>query len=257
VAGRVKLPPDAAPVAKPDFRLETAALEDNTSLFSTGKRMVIGVDEAGRGPWAGPVTAAAAWLNPDQIDALPLGLNDSKKLSAQKRQALFDDLSALPPAVFAAYVASREAQEIDQWGILSATFTVMEDAVIGLLQDWAQDELKTLTLYVLVDGHLKPPFPRLIEVLSHPPVVRPVIKGDGRSLSIAAASIMAKETRDQIMARLDQDYPGYGWADNKGYGTTAHQAALAKQGITPHHRQSFKPIAAVMAKTLPQDKGLD
>ena len=257
MAGRVKLPPDAAPVAKPDFRLETAALEDNTSLFSTGKRMVIGVDEAGRGPWAGPVTAAAAWLNPDQIDALPLGLNDSKKLSAQKRQALFDDLSALPPAVFAAYVASREAQEIDQWGILSATFTAMEDAVMGLLRDWAQDDLKTLTLYVLVDGHLKPPFPRLVDILPHPPLVTPVIKGDGRSLSIAAASIMAKETRDQIMTRLDQDHPGYGWAENKGYGTKAHQSGLAKQGITSHHRQSFKPIAALTAQTPPQDKGLD
>jgi ribonuclease HII len=255
VVGPVKLPPDS----KPDFSLETAALGEADNLFANSKRIVIGVDEAGRGPWAGPVTAAAAWLNPDCLDAIPMGLNDSKKLSAQKRQLLFNDLSALPPTVFAAQVASRNAQDIDQSGILPATFTAMEDAVIGLLQHWAEDQLnfKEYTLHVLVDGHLKPPFPRLGQYIAHPPVVTPVIKGDGRSLSIAAASIMAKETRDQIMTRLDQDHPGYGWADNKGYGTSAHQAALAKQGITPHHRQSFKPIAAVMAKTLPQDKGLD
>ena len=227
----------------PDFSLELAAINDRPDLFSHHHRIVIGVDEAGRGPWAGPVTAGAAWITPDQWQDLPSGLNDSKKLNAARRRDLFLALQYNPHIQTA--TASSSVEVIDQDGILNATFKAMDNAVMGLLQQHNPD----LDVTVLVDGNLAPPFPHLRQVLQNPPVIIPVIKGDGRSLSIAAASIMAKETRDQLMDDLDQQCPGYGWADNKGYGTKSHQAGLAKQGVTPHHRRSFKPIERLLAAT--------
>ena len=229
--------------SRPDFSLELAAINDRPDLFSHHNRIVIGVDEAGRGPWAGPVTAGAAWITPDQWQDLPSGLNDSKKLNAARRRDLFLALQDNPQVKTA--TASSSVEVIDQDGILNATFKAMDDAVMVLLQQHDPD----VDVTVLVDGNLAPPFPQLRQVLQNPPVIIPVIKGDGRSLSIAAASIMAKETRDQLMDDLDQQCPGYGWADNKGYGTKSHQAGLAKQGVTPHHRHSFKPIERLLAAT--------
>ena len=225
---------------QPDFSLEIAAINDRPDLFSNQNRIVIGVDEAGRGPWAGPVTAGAAWITPDQWQNLPNGLNDSKKLNASRRRDLFLALQRHQDVETA--TASSSVDVIDQDGILNATFKAMDDAVMALLHD--HDPHVDVT--VLVDGNLAPPFPRLRQCLANPPAVTPIIKGDGRSLSIAAASIMAKETRDMVMDDLDKDFPGYGWADNKGYGTKAHQSALAKQGVTPHHRRSFKPIERLL-----------
>lgn len=225
---------------QPDFSLEIAAINDRPDLFANPNRIVIGVDEAGRGPWAGPVTAGAAWITPDQWQSLPHGLNDSKKLNASRRRDLFLALQENQDVKTA--TASSSVEVIDQGGILKATFQAMDDAVMALLQ--SHDPSVDVT--VLVDGNLAPPFPRLRQFLANPPVVSPVIKGDGRSLSIAAASIMAKETRDLLMDDLDQEFPGYGWAENKGYGTKAHQLALAKQGVTPHHRRSFKPIERLL-----------
>ena len=236
----------------PDFSLESRALCNRTDLFSSSHRIVIGVDEAGRGPWAGPVTAGAAWVNPDQVNHLPEGLNDSKKINANKRKVLFDALAAMPDYVQFG-VSSGSVALIDRIGILKATFAAMDDAVMALIK--TMNHNPEIDICLLVDGNLAPPFPKLRSFLTRPPTVTPVIKGDGRSLSIAAASIMAKQTRDDVMMALGQDYPDYGWADNKGYGTAGHQAALAKQGITPHHRQSFKPIAALRDKIAPQDKG--
>ena len=229
--------------SRPDFSLELAAINDRPDLFSHHNRIVIGVDEAGRGPWAGPVTAGAAWITPDQWQDLPSGLNDSKKLNAARRRDLFLALQDNPQVKTA--TASSSVEVIDQDGILNATFKAMDDAVMVLLQQHDPD----VDVTVLVDGNLAPPFPQLRQVLQNPPVIIPVIKGDGRSLSIAAASITAKETRDQLMDDLDQQCPGYGWADNKGYGTKSHQAGLAKQGVTPHHRRSFKPIERLLAAT--------
>ena len=226
--------------SSPDFSLEIAAINDRPDLFANPDRIVIGVDEAGRGPWAGPVTAGAAWIMPDQWQNLPHGLNDSKKLNAIRRRELFLALQDHQNVLYA--TASSSVAVIDQDGILKATFKAMDDAVMALLQ--SHDPSVDVT--VLVDGNLAPPFPRLRQFLANPPVVTPVIKGDGRSLSIAAASIMAKETRDMLMNDLDQEFPGYGWAENKGYGTKAHQLALAKQGVTPHHRRSFKPIERLL-----------
>ena len=179
---------------------------------------VCGVDEVGRGPWAGPVVTAAVILDPAH---LPKGLNDSKKLSPSKREALFDEITK--SAVTAIGIAS--VSEIDDINILQATFLAMRRAVSGL---------QTTPAFALIDGNKIPP--------GLPCDAQAIVKGDGRSLSIAAASIIAKVTRDEMMRNLATQYPGYGWETNMGYGTKAHQAGLARLGVTPHHRVSFKPI---------------
>ena len=229
----------------PDFSLERQALEQPQDLFQTisSSHYVLGIDEAGRGPWAGPVTAAAAWINPNALSHLPQGLNDSKKISAIKRAALFEELRALPETVFRFTVASREAALIDDNGILTETFAAMDQAASVLIDDLVNDDQEAVT--ILVDGNLAPKMTRTRDRLKAPPQIIPVIKGDARSLSIAAASIMAKETRDRIMTSLDQEHPQYGWATNMGYGTADHRAALAKHGPTQWHRLSYKPVALI------------
>lgn len=205
----------------PDFELEAAHGADRGKL-------VIGVDEAGRGPWAGPVTAAAVWLAPDRLPAdLRAGLDDSKKLTRASREAIFQEMRALaaakdPPLRLAQGEAS--VSEIDRLNILQASLLAMERAVraLALMPD-----------SVLVDGNRAPR-------LDWP--VTTVIGGDRKCLTIAAASIAAKVTRDRLMARLGEAHPGYGWERNAGYGTAAHRAALARLGVTPHHRRSFRPI---------------
>jgi ribonuclease HII len=227
----------------PDFSFEREVLDHGDDLFASSEEMsVIGIDEAGRGPWAGPVTVAAAWINPDALTELPDGLNDSKKISPRNRQTLFHDLTHLPQDIFRYAVISRAAAEIDANGILSETFTAMDMAALALTRDHAQ------SLTVLVDGNLAPPMPELTGAVAAAVKVIPVVKGDAKSLSIAAASILAKETRDQAMKVLDRDHPGYGWATNMGYGTADHRAGLAKQGPTTHHRLCYKPVAAVATR---------
>lgn len=206
----------------PDFILET----------ELGGR-VVGVDEAGRGPWAGPVVAGAALLDPAELpDALLSGLDDSKKLKPAKREALLAELEGSAGAVLGVGAASVE--EIDELNILQATFLAMTRAVADLSErlDGAPD-------FALIDGNKVPP--------GLPCEARAVVKGDGVSLSIAAASIVAKVTRDRMMAALDQVFPGYGWAGNAGYGTRAHQEALLTLGVTPHHRKSFAPIRKILS----------
>lgn len=197
----------------PDFSLEAAC----------GARPVCGVDEAGRGPWAGPVVAAAAILDPADI---PDGLNDSKKLTAKRRETLFGALTD-GPALIGVGIASVE--EIDALNILEATYLAMRRAVAALPEAPA---------LALIDGNRAP--------RDLPCACQTVIKGDGRSLSIAAASIVAKVTRDRIMAKLAVAHPGYGWETNQGYGAKAHQEALLRLGVTPHHRRSFKPIHKIL-----------
>ena len=183
---------------------------------------VFGVDEAGRGPWAGPVTAAAITLPHD----FHLPVNDSKKLSEKKRDALFDALVRLPHGIGTARVA-----EIDRLNILQATFLAMRRAVDALADNIGAPA------HVLVDGNKLPDWPYAAQA---------VIGGDGLAPSIAAASILAKVTRDRDMAALDAQFPGYGWASNKGYGAKAHQIGLEKLGVTPHHRRSYAPIAKIL-----------
>jgi ribonuclease HII len=183
--------------------------------------LVCGVDEAGRGPWAGPVSAAAVILDPER---LPEGITDSKKLSARTRDALIDEIIEV---AVASCVVMVDAPDIDQLNILRATHLAMARAVEGL---------GVIPSLALIDGNRAP-------VLTCPAVT--VIKGDSLSLSIGAASILAKVSRDRLMIQADVDYPGYGFARHKGYGVPEHIAALEKLGPCPLHRLSFKPVAAV------------
>ncbi|EAQ10503.1 RNase HII [Maritimibacter alkaliphilus HTCC2654] len=199
----------------PDYSYETAA-------FARGLARVAGVDEVGRGPLAGPVTAAAVILGPDNI---PDGLNDSKKLSAKKRDALFDAIMAGAQVG----IAHATVEEIDTYNILRASHIAMLRAV---------EALGTVPDHLLIDGNL---IPRGCTVSAEA-----VIKGDGKSLSIAAASIVAKVTRDRIMVDLAQQHPGYGWERNAGYPSKSHISALQELGVTPHHRRSFKPVHNIL-----------
>ena len=202
----------------PDFSFEAAAI-------ARGARLVAGVDEVGRGPLCGPVTAAAVILNPD---AIPEGLNDSKKLSARRRNELFDWLTRNCDWS----VAHVDVEEIDRLNIYHASHLAMCRAVAGL---------KQRPDYVLVDGNK---LPRDLGLSAEA-----IVKGDARSVTIAAASILAKVLRDRIMESLAQQYPGYGWEVNAGYPTPAHKKALLELGVTPHHRRSFKPVHNILCKS--------
>lgn len=184
--------------------------------WDEGFTHVCGVDEAGRGPLAGPICAAAVILPPNaEID----GLNDSKKLTAKRREALYDVI--LSQAV--AYgIAMVDEKTIDEINILQATFLAMRQAV---------DQLSVTPELALVDGNREPDFGSI--------PVKTIIKGDSLSANIAAASILAKVTRDRFMMEQDQIYPQYGFAVHKGYGTQAHYAALRTYGACPIHRKSF------------------
>lgn len=184
--------------------------------------LVAGVDEVGRGPLAGPVTAAAVILDPANI---PDGLNDSKKLSAKKREALFDILNEVAQVS----LGWASVEEIDQINIRNASLLAMTRAVEGLPQ---------MPSHALIDGNVIP------KDLTCPATA--LVKGDGRSLSIAAASIIAKVTRDRLMVALAQQHPGYGWEKNAGYPSKAHIQALQDIGVTPHHRHSFKPVHNIL-----------
>lgn len=186
------------------------------AAFEEGYRLVCGVDEAGRGPLAGPVCAAAVILPPDlEIE----GLNDSKKLTDKRRRALYDIITE---QALAYGIAFASEQEIDEINILQATFLAMRRAVELLKQ---QPEL------ALVDGNRAPDFGAV--------PVKTIIKGDSLSANIAAASVLAKVTRDRFMEEQDALYPQYGFAVHKGYGTQAHYAALREYGACPIHRRTF------------------
>ena len=197
------------------------------SLRLKGNEVIIGVDEVGRGPWAGPVTACAVILNPDNI---PHGLNDSKKLNVVRRNELFLKImeSSLVSCVHV------DVEEIDKINILQATFRAMERSILKL----------PIPDHILIDGNKLPP--------NLPSPATAIIKGDTKSASIAAASIIAKVTRDQLMANLSLEYPGYGWEKNAGYGTKMHQFGLLNNGVTPHHRRSFKPIHNMLYSASPR-----
>ena len=183
---------------------------------------IAGVDEAGRGPLAGPVTAAAVILDPADI---PPGLNDSKALSATKREVLFDLIHAKASVA----IGWASVAEIDALNIREAALLAMRRAVegLGFVPDVA-----------LIDGNACPKGLPCRGVT--------LVKGDAKSLSIAAASIIAKVARDRLMAGLAKAHPGYGWEVNQGYPTAAHLAALQDMGVTPHHRRSFRPVHNIL-----------
>jgi len=184
--------------------------------------VIVGVDEAGRGPLAGPVVAAAVVLPLTKLRReLRDGLDDSKKLTAERREELY---VLLVGCGIAYGVGRAEVAEIDSINILNATYRAMERAVAAL---------PCVVDVALVDGNRAPLLACHVETL---------IGGDALSLSIAAASIIAKVTRDRLMQELHVAHPGYGWHTNMGYGTEEHCAALVRLGVTPHHRRSFAPV---------------
>jgi ribonuclease HII len=199
----------------PDFSFERAAM-------ALGHRRIAGVDEVGRGPLAGPVTAAAVILDPARI---PEGLNDSKKLTAKARAALYGQILAVAEVG----VGHATVEEIDEINILRASHLAMERAIAALTGP---------ICYALIDGNMLP------RGFGTPGEC--VIKGDGRCQSISAASIVAKVCRDEVMLTLSQQHPGYGWETNAGYGSKKHMAALQSLGATPHHRRSFKPVHNIL-----------
>lgn len=198
----------------PDFSHEL-------DISAQGYQFIAGVDEVGRGPLAGPVIAAAVRLDPQN---LPTGLDDSKKLSAKVREHLDVEIRACASVG----VGEASVAEIDELNILKASHLAMCRAVQSLNR----------ADFALVDGN------RLPQNLPCPG--RTLVKGDAISLSIAAASIIAKVMRDRIMVDLAQQYPGYGWERNAGYPTKAHRQALRDIGVTPHHRRSFKPVHNIL-----------
>lgn len=216
----------------PDFSFEQKIFATRTDLFSQNvkKELVAGVDEAGRGPWAGPVVAGAVIFPNLRIsDLLRETLNDSKKLTHAKRVILFEELHR-SDALIGCGMASVE--EIDSLNILQATFLAMKRAI---------EALSLAPSFALIDGNKIPP--------KLPCSAQAVVKGDALSLSIAAASIIAKVTRDRLMNDLAKDYPHYGWEKNAGYGTKIHQDGLKEFGICIHHRKSYAPIRRIIAES--------
>ena len=183
--------------------------------YLKGYTAVCGIDEAGRGPLAGPVYAAAVWLPEGLVID---GLNDSKKLSEKKREALFD---VIKENAVAYGIGFADEKEVDEINILQATYLAMRRAY---------DNMQKACDYVLIDGNRMPPMPV---------PGKTIVKGDAKSPSIAAASILAKVSRDRVTLEYAKQYPGYHFEKNKGYGTKAHYEGLQAQGMTPIHRRSF------------------
>lgn len=201
-------------------------LEHEQAAWGSGYARVAGVDEAGRGPLAGPVVAAAVYVQPEFLQREQQGqlqmLTDSKKITAKRRDLFFDLLTQLPAAEIG--VACVDVAEIDEVNILQATHRAMARAL---------EQMQPLPDLALIDG---------LPVAGLPCESRSIVKGDAQSLLIAAASVIAKVTRDRLMLELDAVYPEYGFARHKGYGTRDHLRALQQHGPCPAHRRSFAPV---------------
>ncbi len=202
------------PTLPPNFDYEQAAR-------CRGARVVVGLDEVGRGPWAGPVVACAVNL----IGPAPEGLNDSKKLSAARRKALVPLLMECCEIGF----GEASVEEIDALNIRQATHLAMRRAIAAL---------PAPPCHILIDGNDRPAWVACAHEL--------IVGGDARSVSIAAASVLAKSRRDRGMVALAQQHPGYGWESNAGYGTATHRAGLLQHGVTQHHRRTFAPIRKML-----------
>ncbi|MEW6097453.1 MAG: ribonuclease HII [bacterium] len=220
------MPQGSFPVKKveEDFRLKKLCKYEE-EVFSLGHKLVGGVDEAGRGPLAGPVVAAVVIL---PQNAKISGINDSKKLTPAMRERLCKTISKI---VIDWGVGIVDEQKIDEINILQATYMAMGKAI---------NSLKAKPHFLLVDGHNIPH----IDILQ-----KPIIKGDQLSISIQAASILAKVIRDRIMVEYDKEFPQYGFAKHKGYGTALHIESIKKYGICKIHRKSFEPIKSMCSYT--------
>ena len=204
----------------------TATFELESIELKLAGGPVAGIDEAGRGPWAGPVVAAAVILDPDRI---PDGINDLKALEPEDREAIYARLIQIADIG----VGIADVRRIDRDNILNATMWAMAQAV---------RKLQSKPRLALVDGNRSPDLRCQ---------TRTVVSGDAKCLSIAAASIVAKVTRDRLMIALGQELPNYGFERHKGYGTPEHQSAIGRHGVTPHHRRSFRPVQMALGLELP------
>lgn len=203
-------------------------LENERALQAKGFSFVAGTDEAGRGPWVGPVVAAAVCFVKEVPEDLATALDDSKKLTPKKRELLFEKIKTCG-ALFG--IGEATAEEIDKINILQASFLAMRRALEQL-------EAKGQKMdFVLIDGNRLPTWKWSSQA---------IVGGDGISLSIAAASVLAKVTRDRQMCELAKEYPYYGWEKNAGYGAPAHIQGLKEHGITPYHRKSYAPIKKII-----------
>lgn len=200
------------------------------SLQATGSKLVVGVDEAGRGAWAGPVVAGAVIWPEGSGD---FGINDSKQLTPEKREQMFEIVMETAEAVG---VGMASVEEVDSLGVGRATYLAMHRAV---------DDLQVRPDFIIVDGY-KVNFPQAES--------QGIVRGDGTSISIAAASIVAKVTRDRFMGQLHNQYPKFGFAIHKGYGTKLHQERLSIYGPSKVHRKSFAPIRLLLSSSLSQDE---
>lgn len=208
-----------------------SANQADFSLENQYKGLVCGIDEVGRGPLAGPVVAACVVIPKDKRDLdFIADIKDSKKLNAKKRETLFNSITANFP--FA--ISELSPEEIDEHNILQASLLAMKKTHDELVSKGFVFEC------ALIDGNKIP-------IITSPAIA--VVKGDGKSKSIAAASIVAKVYRDRIMHRLSEEYPEYGWARNSGYPTKEHKSALEKHGVTSHHRKSFSPVRIIIEST--------
>ena len=206
------------------MRSPKSSLRDKQPAHWHGPGLIVGVDEAGRGPLAGPVVAAAVMLN---IDKPIAGLADSKVLTEKRRERLFDEIRA---RALCCCIAEASVEEIDQLNILQATLLAMRRAVEGL---------RLKPTLVLVDGNRLPQL--------HVPA-EAIVKGDAKVPAISAASILAKVHRDRQCLQMDEIYPAYGFARHKGYPTAQHLAALREHGVTPWHRRTFGPVQEILAR---------
>ena len=205
------------------MKLPEKALKDNLTIC--------GLDEAGRGPLAGPVYAACVHI-PDETRTLPFwsDVTDSKKLSSKKRDVLFHQIKQ--HSVYG--IAYASVEEIDNINILQASLLSMERAFDEMARNAAAQKY-----YALIDGNQKPK--------NMPCPFETVVKGDSKHLEIAAASILAKVSRDIVMNKLHEQFPHYGWNTNSGYGSAKHLQALQEYGVTPHHRSTFAPVKSILA----------
>ncbi len=206
------------------MRSPKSSLRDKQPAHWHGPGLIVGVDEAGRGPLAGPVVAAAVMLN---IDKPIAGLADSKVLTEKRRERLFDEIRA---KALCCCIAEASVEEIDQLNILQATLLAMRRAVEGL---------RLKPTLVLVDGNRLPQLQVAAEA---------IVKGDAKVPAISAASILAKVHRDRQCLQMDEIYPAYGFARHKGYPTAQHLAALREHGVTPWHRRTFGPVQEILAR---------
>jgi len=208
--------------------VKTASLKHERKYAAMGCRYIVGIDEVGRGPWAGPVTAAAVCLplTEEKLSEKLKGVRDSKKMTANQRELL---AAVIKEVALAWGIGSCSANEIDDLGIVPAT----QQAMIRALND-AQSRTKIKFDCLFLDDMILPEIRDISQVS--------MIEGDSRSLSIAAASVVAKVWRDDYMRDLDAEFPQYGFADHKGYGTAKHEAALRQYGVLPVHRHYYAPI---------------